>query len=458
MLAPQSPLRAAVTALAGAAVQTPVVPAPARPPNPPSASAKAAEEPIHSWAARCAWALLLVRIDEIFPLLCPNCGAELRIIAFICEAMAVPEILAHLGEPTSPPRWALTCGPPLWEMADTGHNPFDPQHSLRDDFGAVFMCRRHTGTQFPNNDWLSDSGIACGSGVGSMCSWSNRLWKWRWISYPHLCAAKSFSLLREVALKTISTQTISKIIGHVYDCAIDPSRWPEALAEINTTLGYLHAVLGVYARSESTPILHITAGLRSPWLEMWPQFVPSAAEYWGGHDRVMGFPLEEPVAASISVPADVASENAFCNRWMRPQHIVDLVAVTLVQEPRTFGSYVLARHESNGLATPSDLAIMRSLAPHVRRATEISRLFDPRPPEAAAYESLIESLASGVIFADAEGQIISVNRAARVMLENGDLARSKKGVWCWIQILPRKQWRMPWHGRAAMCWRSAPGA
>lgn len=104
VLAPHSPLRSAVTALAGAAVQTPVVQAPARPPNPPSAAAKAAEEPIHSWAARYAWALLVVRIDEIFSLLCPNCGAELRVIAFICEAVTVPEILAHLGEPTSPPR------------------------------------------------------------------------------------------------------------------------------------------------------------------------------------------------------------------------------------------------------------------------------------------------------------------------------------------------------------------
>lgn len=91
VLAPHSPLRSAVTALAGAAVKTPVVQAPARPPNPPSASAKAAEEPIHSWAARYAWALLLVRIDEIFPLLCPNCGAELRIIAFICEAVTGPK-------------------------------------------------------------------------------------------------------------------------------------------------------------------------------------------------------------------------------------------------------------------------------------------------------------------------------------------------------------------------------
>jgi hypothetical protein len=37
-------------------------------------------------AARYAWALLLVRIDGAFPLLCPHCGGELRVIAFITDA------------------------------------------------------------------------------------------------------------------------------------------------------------------------------------------------------------------------------------------------------------------------------------------------------------------------------------------------------------------------------------
>ena len=87
-------------------------------PNPPSASADAAEQPIRRRAARYAWALLLARIDEVFPLVCPNCGGEIRIIAFITEAVSVRQILAHPGEPTSPPRMAPTRGPPLWEMAD----------------------------------------------------------------------------------------------------------------------------------------------------------------------------------------------------------------------------------------------------------------------------------------------------------------------------------------------------
>ena len=124
VLAPNSPLRTAVTALAGAGAptlgaETPatVVPAPTAPGPSPAPAAEPAE-PIHRQAARYAWALLLARIYELFPLLCPKCGGEMRIIAFLTEASAVREILAYVGEPMSPPRISPARGPPLWEMSD----------------------------------------------------------------------------------------------------------------------------------------------------------------------------------------------------------------------------------------------------------------------------------------------------------------------------------------------------
>jgi hypothetical protein len=64
----------------------------------------------------------------------PRCGAEMRIIGFINEATAMREILAHLGEPTSPPRLSPARGPPLWEMADAGHGEFDPQAQPAPDY------------------------------------------------------------------------------------------------------------------------------------------------------------------------------------------------------------------------------------------------------------------------------------------------------------------------------------
>ena len=112
VLAPNSPLRTAVTALAPGATTAP-----------PAANAQPAAEPAHRRAARYAWALLLARIYEVFPLVCSRCGAEMRIIAFITNGPTVRDILVHLGEPTAPPRIAPARGPPLWEAAGAEHDP-----------------------------------------------------------------------------------------------------------------------------------------------------------------------------------------------------------------------------------------------------------------------------------------------------------------------------------------------
>ncbi len=82
--------------------------------------------PPNRGTARYAWARLLARIYEIFPLVCPLCGAEMRIIALLTDRLAVRATLAHLGEPTAPPRIAPARGPPLWDLPDAGTGDFDP--------------------------------------------------------------------------------------------------------------------------------------------------------------------------------------------------------------------------------------------------------------------------------------------------------------------------------------------
>ncbi len=84
VLAPNAPLRAVVTALARPADED--IASAAADPTPDMESAPPAtttDEPLRRKAARYAWALLLARIDEVLPLLCPQCGGEMRIIAFI---------------------------------------------------------------------------------------------------------------------------------------------------------------------------------------------------------------------------------------------------------------------------------------------------------------------------------------------------------------------------------------
>ena len=94
--------------------------------SPPAANAEPAAEPAHRRAARYAWALLLARIFEVFPLVCPYCGGAMRIIAFTTDGPTVRDILVHRGELTAPPRIAPARGPPLWDLPDSGTGDFDP--------------------------------------------------------------------------------------------------------------------------------------------------------------------------------------------------------------------------------------------------------------------------------------------------------------------------------------------
>ncbi len=66
--------------------------------------------------ARYLWAMLLARLYESTPLVCPNCKADMRIIAFITEGGSVHHILEYIGESADPPRISPARGPPAWEM------------------------------------------------------------------------------------------------------------------------------------------------------------------------------------------------------------------------------------------------------------------------------------------------------------------------------------------------------
>ena len=62
--------------------------------------------------SRIAWAKLMARVGEEFPLECPGCGGDIRLIAFITEPGPIRKILTHLGEPLQPPPVAPARGPP----------------------------------------------------------------------------------------------------------------------------------------------------------------------------------------------------------------------------------------------------------------------------------------------------------------------------------------------------------
>jgi hypothetical protein len=51
-------------------------------------------------------------VGEEFPLECPGCGGDIRLIAFITDPGPIRKVLTHLGEPLEPPPVSPARGPP----------------------------------------------------------------------------------------------------------------------------------------------------------------------------------------------------------------------------------------------------------------------------------------------------------------------------------------------------------
>jgi hypothetical protein len=88
--------------------------------------------------SRIAWAKLMARVGEEFPLECPACGGDIRLIAFITEPGPIRKILSHLGEPLEPPPISPARGPPTdWRELVQRHDDRDVFQASPNELPAI---------------------------------------------------------------------------------------------------------------------------------------------------------------------------------------------------------------------------------------------------------------------------------------------------------------------------------
>ena len=97
----------------GAKLRALVVPQVPEAPAQEAAPAECEANCAHHRPVRLSWAKLLKRVLEIDMEHCPNCGAELTIIAAILEEPVIEKILTHLGLQARAPHRAPARGQAL---------------------------------------------------------------------------------------------------------------------------------------------------------------------------------------------------------------------------------------------------------------------------------------------------------------------------------------------------------
>lgn len=225
----------------------------------------------------------------------------------------------------------------------------------------------------------------------------------------------------------LQTEHFSELVGDIYDCAIDPTLWEPTLEKIRIAYGFATTGLNLVSIPSMAGMLVKATNIPPERIAQIPRYAQAGMELWGGPARLATFPIDEPVINSHVWDASKLASNIYYQEWGMPLGLFDQVAITLVRDPTMIGAFSMGRHISQGKITEKDIAPLRLIAPHLRRAVTISHLLDIRQLEAATLAATLDLQASAILLVDAAMVLVHANSAGIALLELGSPIRSVAG-------------------------------
>ena len=157
---------------------------------------------------------------------------------------------------------------------------------------------------------------------------------------------------------------LSDIIGAIYDCALAPGGWSDVLRRICGLVGGNTGALYLIDFVEDAPRLFAHWGMPEEAVHAWQS--EFAGDVSALHARIAGrggADLSEPSVYSRMFSEAEREAMRVHREWARPLGICDVIAIAIA--PSRIGMLVATRHDSVGLVTEREHAVMRLLAPHV---------------------------------------------------------------------------------------------
>jgi PAS domain-containing protein len=224
----------------------------------------------------------------------------------------------------------------------------------------------------------------------------------------------------------VSPKLLSSLIGAIYDCALDPSRWENALGEMVAAMKCHNALLSLTDMRYDRLLLARGFGMNEVW---WRAFqdkhVPEAAAQLSA--ILASWVPDKPFVMSRHLSPDMM-QGAYLEEGFAQEGIADVVQCFLIGSPRRFAGLAFGRHRTQGNFSDREAELAELLIPHVRRAVTISELLDVQAVERTHFTSALNALRCAVILTDVNGRIIHANRSAEKMLREGTAIRDQRGI------------------------------
>ncbi|WP_315836019.1 helix-turn-helix transcriptional regulator [Bradyrhizobium prioriisuperbiae] len=210
---------------------------------------------------------------------------------------------------------------------------------------------------------------------------------------------------------------MSRLIGDIYDAALNPSLWADVLKDIAAFTQGQSAGFAIQNSLTKKARVVQTYGCDPRYLQLqidiYAKFDPTSDLFL--------FEPEQVVSIADFMPYEDYLQTRYCCEWAAPQGWVDWASAVLEKSATDHAVFRVYRRKSNGIVDDEMRRRMRIVVPHVRRAVVIGGLIDLRTAEAAAFADVLDDLSPGMFLVDARGQIVHANGSGHDLLGQGDV-------------------------------------
>ena len=218
-------------------------------------------------------------------------------------------------------------------------------------------------------------------------------------------------------------QGLTRLIGDIYDAALDSARWPGVLTQIAKFVGGQAAGLVSKDAVNEFGNAYYQVGVEPHYFERYSDI------YWklDPMARLAECEVEKIVSIPDLMSYDEFRAGRFYREWAQPQGWVDAANAVLEKTATSCAYLTVFRNETSGMVDDEMRRRMRLIVPHVRRAVRTGRVIDLTQAEAATFADILDGLSPAIFLVDAEGQIVHGNAASRSVLDKGELLRTING-------------------------------
>jgi DNA-binding CsgD family transcriptional regulator len=217
-----------------------------------------------------------------------------------------------------------------------------------------------------------------------------------------------------------SVEAFSRVVESIYDAAMDPAHWQEALRLISELTESSKTGMGIVDHAQKRHVLGYAHGYEEGYLRKYSeQYAVMNPLMVAGHLR----PVGSVYTMSMLVDEEEFLESRLYTDWARPQGLRDFIGIHTLRSGQRSAGLSAQRLERQPRYGEADLRLFGLLSPHICRAFAISDLLDLRTITSETLKATLDALAAGVYLIDREGRVAYMNAAAEKQVRTSGVLR-----------------------------------